>query len=105
VARPNLGPSEGHRRDGTPGILEPMPEAVLDADAFYDAGDEGCAGPALADINRLLSALRPGQTLEVRSEDAVGRESFRAFCRLKGHVIEREVPGPDGADRILVRRA
>ena len=83
---------------------DPMTEALLDADAYYDAGDEGCAGPALSDINRLLEALRPGQKLEVRSEDDVGRDSFRAYCRLRGHVIEREVSGPDGADRILVRR-
>jgi TusA-related sulfurtransferase len=83
-----------------------MPEeAITGADAYYDAGDEGCAGPALGDINRILDALHPGQTLEVRSEDATGRKSFRAYCRLKGHVIEREVAGPDGADRILVRRS
>ena len=81
-----------------------MPEAITGADAFYDAGDDGCAGPALGDINRILDALRPGQTLEVRSEDATGRESFRAYCRLRGHTIESEVAGPDGADRILVRR-
>ncbi|MGH2675893.1 MAG: sulfurtransferase TusA family protein [Actinomycetota bacterium] len=82
-----------------------MTEAILEADAYYDAGDEGCAGPALGDINRLLEAMRTGQTLEVRSQDDTGRESFRAFCRLKGHEIEREVRGPDGADRLLVRRA
>ena len=80
-------------------------EAITGADTFYDAGSEGCAGPALRDINRILAALDPGQTLEVRSEDATGRESFRSYCRLRGHVIEREVRGPDGADRILVRRA
>jgi TusA-related sulfurtransferase len=82
-----------------------MTEAITDADAFYDAGDQGCAGPALGDINRILEALRPGQVLEVRSEDATGRESFRAYCRLRGHVLERETAGPDGADRLLVRRA
>jgi TusA-related sulfurtransferase len=82
-----------------------MSEAFTGADAFYDAGDQGCAGPALSDINRILEALQPGQTLEVRSEDSTGRESFRAYCRLRGHVVEREVEGPDGADRILVRRS
>jgi TusA-related sulfurtransferase len=102
VARPHA--TDGHRRMVPRVSWDSMTEALLDADAYYDAGDEGCAGPGLADINRLLQALRPGQTLEVRSEDDVGRESFRAYCRLKGHVIEREVPGPDGADRILVRR-
>ena len=81
-----------------------MPEAILDADAFFDAGEEGCAGPALSQINRLLDSLAPGQLLEVRSADATGRENFRAYCRLKGHRIEQEVAGPDGADRLLVRK-
>jgi TusA-related sulfurtransferase len=80
-----------------------MPEALLDADTFYDAGDGGCAGPALGEINRILEALRPGQTLEVRSTNDTGRENFRAYCRLKGYSIEREVSSADG-DRLLVRR-
>jgi TusA-related sulfurtransferase len=82
-----------------------MPESILEADAFYDAGEEGCAGPALGDINRLLEALGPGQALEVRSADRTGRDNFRAFCRLRGYTIERETPAPDGADHLLVRKA
>ena len=81
-----------------------VPEAVLDADAFFDAGDQGCAGPALSQINRLLESLPSGKTLEVRSADATGRENFRAYCRMKGYSIEHEAPGPDGADRLLVRK-
>ena len=81
-----------------------MSEAILDADAFFDAGEDGCAGPSLAHINRLLESLDAGQRLEVRSADATGRENFRAYCRLKGYEIEREVAGPDGADRLLVRK-
>jgi TusA-related sulfurtransferase len=94
----------GIRRMVPRDILGSMPESLLEADAFYDAGDEGCAGPALTDINRLLEALRPGQALEVRSADRTGRESFRAFCRLRGFTIEGETPGPDGADHLLVRK-
>ncbi len=82
-----------------------MSEAALEADAYFDAGDQGCAGPALGQINRILGSLHAGQALEVRSEDATGRESFRAYCRMKGYTIEREVVGPDGADRLLVRKA
>jgi TusA-related sulfurtransferase len=81
-----------------------MPEAMLEGDAFYDAGDQGCAGPALGDINRLLEALPAGRALEVRSADDTGRENFRAFCRLRGYTIEHEVPGPEGADHLLVRK-
>jgi TusA-related sulfurtransferase len=80
-----------------------MPEPILDPDTFFDAGEGGCAGPALGEIDRILAALRPGQTLEVRSTDATGRESFRAYCRLKGYTLEREVASGDG-DRLLVRK-
>lgn len=76
---------------------------MLDADAFYDAGEDGCAGPALGNINRILEALPEGQAIEVRSADRTGRESFRAFCRMRGYVIEREIETEDG-DRLLVRK-
>jgi TusA-related sulfurtransferase len=80
-----------------------MPEAMMDADAFYDAGEGGCSGPALGEINRILEALPAGRTLEVRSTDRTGRENFRAYCRMRGYQIEREVETDDG-DRLLVRR-
>jgi TusA-related sulfurtransferase len=80
-----------------------MPESLLDADTFYDAGAEGCAGPALGEINRILEALPGGRTLEVRSTDRTGRDNFRAYCRMRGYVVEREVETADG-DRLLVRK-
>lgn len=80
-----------------------MTEAVLGSDAFYDAGDEGCAGPALRDIASILSDLESGGALEVRSTDDTGRENLRAFCRLRGFAIESEYAGPD-RDRILIRK-
>jgi TusA-related sulfurtransferase len=80
-----------------------MPESLLDADAFFDAGESGCAGPALGQINRILEALPPGRTLEVRSTDRTGRDNFRAYCRMRGYVIERELETEDG-DRLLVRK-
>jgi TusA-related sulfurtransferase len=80
-----------------------MPDPMLDPDAFYDAGDGGCAGPALGDINRILEGLPEGKTLEVRSTDQTGRENFRAYCRMRGYTIEREVESEDG-DRLLVRK-
>lgn len=79
------------------------PQPALDADAFFDAGDGGCAGPALGQINRILEALPPGRTLEVRSTDRTGRDNFRAYCRMRGYVIERELETEDG-DRLLVRK-
>jgi TusA-related sulfurtransferase len=80
-----------------------VPEPILEADAFYDAGEGGCSGPALGDINRILEGLPEGRTLEVRSTDSTGRENFRAYCRMRGYAIEREVESEDG-DRLLVRK-
>ncbi len=81
-----------------------MQEAMLGADAFYDAGEQGCAGPALRDINKILDGLAPGQSLEVRSADRTGRDNFRAYCRMRGYAIEQETEDPEGADRLLVRK-
>ena len=30
-----------------------MPEAIIGGDVFYDAGDQGCSGPAFKDIHYL----------------------------------------------------
>ncbi|HEX9891777.1 MAG TPA: hypothetical protein VGB28_06905 [Actinomycetota bacterium] len=78
-------------------------DAVLGAEAFYDAGEGGCGGPALGDIVRILEGLPSGQTLEIRSSQPAGRAGLRALCRLRGWDIQAEDAGPDG-DRILVRK-
>lgn len=80
-----------------------MPEPELGADAFYDAGDEGCSGPTLKEIGALLDALEPGQALEVRTRDPVGRTNLEAWARLKGHTVASTADG-DEADRWLIRR-
>jgi TusA-related sulfurtransferase len=78
--------------------------SLLGADEFYDAGDGGCAGPALRDIARILEDLPPGRALEIRTTEPSGRDNLRAYCRMRGFPIEAEDAGPD-ADRILVRKA
>jgi TusA-related sulfurtransferase len=80
-----------------------MPEPELGADAFYDAGDEGCSGPTLKEIGSLLDGLEPGQAVEVRTRDPVGRTNLEAWARLKGHSVARTAAG-DEADRWLIRR-
>ena len=80
-----------------------VPEMELEADAFYDAGDEGCAGPTLKEIGALLDGLRPGQSLEVRTRDPVGRTNLEAWARLKGHEITRTAGGAE-QDRWMIRR-
>lgn len=84
-------------------MLGGMPEPLLEAERFYDAGEGGCAGPALRDIARILEELPDGAALEVRSTEPSGRDNLRAYCRMRGFPIEAEDAGPDG-DRILIRR-
>lgn len=78
-------------------------DTVLGADTFYDAGDAGCAGPALREIAGLLAGAATGTTLEIRSTTDAGRASLRAFVRMRGDAIEAEDAGPAG-DRILIRK-
>jgi TusA-related sulfurtransferase len=80
-----------------------MDGTELGADRFYDAGDLGCGGPTLKEIARLLDDLPEGGTVEVRTATDVGRNSLRAFCRLRGVAIEAEDASPD-RDRILIRK-
>lgn len=80
------------------------PEALHAADAFYDAGDAGCAGPALREIAHLLDELGPGARLEIRTTSDTGRNSLRALVRMRGDTIDAEDAGPEG-DRILIRKS
>lgn len=80
-----------------------MLEALIGGDVFYDAGDQGCSGPAFKDMVGILDRLESGRTLEIRSTGRAGRDGLRAFCRLRGWPIEAEDAGPEG-DRILVRK-
>jgi tRNA 2-thiouridine synthesizing protein A len=77
--------------------------AELGGDAFYDAGDRGCAEGPLDAIAGMLRGLQPGQTLEIRAtEPSVGND-LPAWCRLAGHTLLESRSGPAG-DRYLVRR-
>ena len=75
----------------------------LGADRFYDAGEDGCAGPGLKAIRDLLESLRPGQTVEIRTVSDVGRTDLEAWIRLRGHDAIETRAGA-GGDRYLVRR-
>jgi TusA-related sulfurtransferase len=75
------------------------PASILDADAFYDAGDLGCAYGPLNEIAELMRGLSPGQTVEVRATDPSLAVDLPAWCRLTGHeLVTRQ------GDRYLIRR-
>lgn len=76
-----------------------QPATLLGADAFYDAGDQGCAAGPLDEIAALMRRLAPGQTLEVRATDPSVTNDLPAWCRLAGHELVRHT-----GDRYLIRR-
>ncbi|MBZ0283377.1 MAG: methyltransferase domain-containing protein [Anaerolineae bacterium] len=80
-------------------LAEAHPVSIFGADAFYDAGDKGCADGPLDEIAALLHGLEPGQTLEVRATEPSVATDLPAWCRLAKH----ELVTHEG-DRYLVRR-
>ncbi|MCK6576739.1 MAG: sulfurtransferase TusA family protein [Anaerolineae bacterium] len=78
---------------------EAHPVSIFEANAFYDAGDKGCADGPLDEIAAVLHRLEPGQTLEVRATDPSVATNLRAWCRLAKH----ELVTHEG-DRYFIRR-
>jgi tRNA 2-thiouridine synthesizing protein A len=76
-----------------------QPSPLLGGDAFFDAGDTGCADGPLDEIARLIRKLDPGQTLEVRATDASVVVDLPAWCRLTGHALVAQQD-----DHYLIRR-
>ena len=68
------------------------------ADAFYDAGDQGCASGALDAIADCMRRLVPSQTLEIRATDPSVTVDLSAWCRLTGHSLVTHA-----GDRYLIR--
>lgn len=79
------------------------PFSLLGADAFYDAGDRGCAEGPLDAIAAVLGKMQPGQTLEIRATEPSVVNDLPAWCRLTGHALKQVRAGAAG-DRYLVRR-
>jgi tRNA 2-thiouridine synthesizing protein A len=63
-----------------------MPSFEPSADEFLDAAGEAC-GTVTPVIKQALSALQPGQVLEVLTHDPAARAGVPAWCRLTGHVL------------------
>jgi len=53
---------------------------------FLDAAGEAC-GTVTPVIKQALSALAPGQVLEVLTHDPATRAGVPAWCRLTGHEL------------------
>jgi TusA-related sulfurtransferase len=81
------------------GTVPSQPTSLLGADAFYDAGDQGCAAGPLDEIAAQMHRLAPSQTLEVRATDPSVANDLPAWCRLAGHELAKHE-----GDRFLIRR-
>ncbi|HEY7350780.1 MAG TPA: sulfurtransferase TusA family protein [Ktedonobacterales bacterium] len=73
-------------------------DSSLQADAFYDAGDRGCASGALDAIADCMRRLASNQTLEIRATDPSVTVDLTAWCRLTGHSLVLHA-----GDRYLIR--
>jgi TusA-related sulfurtransferase len=76
-----------------------QPAALLSPDAFYDAGNQGCAAGPLDEVAAQLRRLAPSQTLEVRATDPSVANDLPAWCRMTGHELVTRA-----GDRYLIRR-
>ena len=56
------------------------------ATPFLDAAGEAC-GTVTPVIRKALSALQPGEVLEVLTHDPATRVGVPAWCRLTGHQL------------------
>lgn len=75
-----------------------QPTSRFGAVAFYDAGDRGCGEGPLSKIARMMRALKPGQTLEIRATDPTVATDLPAWCRMAGHELVSQEE-----DRYLIR--
>ena len=73
--------------------------SIFKADAFYDAGNQGCGDGPLDEIAVLVRRLSPGQTLEVRATDPSVATDLPAWCRMAEHEFAQHQD-----DRYLIRR-
>jgi TusA-related sulfurtransferase len=60
------------------------------ADAYYDAGDRGCAEGPLEEISGMVRKLQPGQSLQVHANDPSVAADLPSWCRLAGHEFEKQ---------------
>ena len=70
-----------------PAAADGAPEAdvAYEIHALLDTGSGGCEEGALLRLRELISGLRRGEVLEVRSTDSGVREDLPAWCRMTGH--------------------
>ena len=70
------------------------------ADAFFDAGSQGCGDGPLEKVASLMRQLQPGQTLEIHATDPSVAVDLAAWCRMTGHTLAEQT-----TDRYLLRHA
>ncbi|MEJ2350855.1 MAG: sulfurtransferase TusA family protein [Anaerolineales bacterium] len=70
------------------------------ADAFYDAGDQGCGEGPLDKIAVMMRKLEPNQTLEVRATDPSVAVDLPAWCRMTNCTLLKQE-----GDRYLIQRS
>ncbi len=100
---PAAAPMSSMTAAGPTAASAPAPAIVaaslLGADAFFDAGNKGCADGPMDDIAVLMRTLQSGQTLEIHATDASVAVDLAAWCRMTGNALVEQ-----RGSRYLVRR-
>lgn len=73
--------------------------SIFGADAFYNAGDQGCGEGPLDKIAAVMQTLQSGQTLEVYATDPTAAIDLPAWCRMTGNILIKHE-----AARFLIKR-
>lgn len=92
---------EEHQQKGT--VAAPIQTDSISkfgADAFYDAGDQGCGEGPLDKIAAMMRKLEPNQTLEVRATDPSVAVDLPAWCRMTNYTLLKQE-----GDRYLIQRS
>ncbi len=84
--------------------MSETPESIFAAEAFYDAGDQGCSTNLLGYIRQRLQTLQPGEQLEIRSTDPTVTIDLPAWCRLTDNQLIAQQQTSDGATYFLIQR-
>ena len=71
--------------------MEAEPEPRPEADASWDAGDQGCGELAL-ELRLRLEKMPPGHLLQLTTRDLGAPQDVPAWCGLTGHKLARAEP-------------
>jgi tRNA 2-thiouridine synthesizing protein A len=86
-----LWPSDSSNKDGydlsySMPNANPIPDAEIDYDMEWNAGNIGC-GDLVLELRIKIQRLQPGQILKLIATDSGAPKDLPAWCRMTGHAL------------------